>query len=130
MSPQCNFPFGNKCLPDIALLVSDRVTFYVCIGLRQAESEDDNQNGRAGAEPEEWAPAVRSGVDKTSRKCRGQKIAERIALLQHARNDSTSFLRAILESCCSSITIQTTHCNAEKCSAGKELLVGLTKSSS
>jgi hypothetical protein len=127
MSLKCNFAFCNERLPNIALLISNGVTFNVRISFWQAETENDDQNRWAGTEPEERAPAVRSGVDKASRKSSCQKITKSVALLQHAGNDSTCLLRAILESGCSSIAVQTTHCDTEQSSACKELLIVLAE---
>jgi len=127
MSSQSNFSFCNKCLSNISLLISDQFTLVERFRLWQAESEDDNQNWGTGTKPEKWAPSMRSGVDESSCKGCSQKISESITLLQHTGDYTTSFLRAILQSSCGRITIQTTHCNAEQCSACEELLVGLTE---
>jgi len=48
-------------------------------------------------------------------------------LLQHPGNDPTCLLRTILESGCSSIAVQTTHCDTEQGSACKELLIVLAE---
>ena len=58
----------------------------VTIGLRlgEHETEEDDQHGRTGAEPVEWAPAVGCGVDETAGEGCREQVAERVALLQHA----------------------------------------------
>jgi len=124
---QCDFAFSNKCCPDIALFVSDDLAFLVGFGFWQAESKDNDEDGRASTEPEEWTPSVRCGVHKTSCESSRQQVPKSIALLQHSRNQTTSFLWTIFQGCCGSITVQPAHCNSEQCSAGKELFVSLTE---
>lgn len=48
-----DFSFGDEGLGDIVARLTDPLTLLVCLRLRQAETEDDDQKRRAGAEPEE-----------------------------------------------------------------------------
>lgn len=100
----------------------------LCFG--QAKTEDDEQHGRAGSEPEEWPPAVLGGVDETPRECGHEQITKRISLLQQARDDPPSFWGAILQRGSSDVAIQTAHCNAEQGAARQKLLVRRTKTGS
>ena len=67
----------------------------VCFG--QAKTEDDEQDGGASSEPEEWPPTVVSGVDETPCECGHEQITKRIALLEQARDDPPGFWGAILQ---------------------------------
>ena len=46
--------------------------------LREHETEENDKDGRAGTEPEEWAPAMGCGVDEASSKGRRQKVTKSV----------------------------------------------------
>lgn len=70
---------------------------------------------------------MRSGVDKATRKRSDQQVTKGVTLLQHSRDNTTGLWGTILQSSSSNITIQTTHGNTEKRTAGQELFVCLTE---
>ena len=127
MTFQRHFAFSNERPPDISTLVPDELTLLERIGFWQTETEDDEQNRRAGTEPIQRTPAVRRSIDKTPRKCCRQKVPKSVSLLQHTRNNTTCRMRAVLQSRRGGITIQTTHRDTEQRSTGQELLVGLAE---
>jgi hypothetical protein len=88
----------------VGLLFADPLALLIGLGLGQAEAEYDDEDGGAGAEPEEGSPAVADGVDEGAREDGREKIAERIALLQHAGDDTTCRLRAVFKCWMSSVT--------------------------
>jgi len=67
-------PLTRMILPDL-LPLQKRVCFW------EAQTEDDEENGRASAEPEERTPAVGCGVDETAGEDCCQDVAEGVALL-------------------------------------------------
>lgn len=52
------------------------------------------------------------------------------ALLQHTTDESSGFLRAVLEGCGGRVTVQATHGDAKEGSAGEELVVSLAEAGS
>lgn len=105
MLPHSHFTLTDKGARYTGLLMADCHAPLVCLSLWQAQSEYNNQDGRAGAEPVEWTPSMGGGVDKASREGSGQKISKSISLLQHSAHNTTSGLRAILQSGRGSIAI-------------------------
>lgn len=97
------------------------------LGFGQAQTENNEQHRWASAEPKERAPAVWSGVDKTTRKRSDEQVTKGVTLLQHSRDNATGLWGTILQSGSSNVTIQTTHGNTEKSTAGQELFVGRTE---
>lgn len=87
---QSDFSFFEEGIGDVAVGVSDEFSFFEWIGFRHEETGDDEEDGRAGAEPVEWSPAVRRGVDETACEGCGEEVAEGIALLEHATDKTTS----------------------------------------
>ncbi len=81
MLADCNATLLQEGASNVALLISNLDTSLVCLCLRKTQSEDDDQDRRASAEPVKRAPSMGSGVDKSSRKGGRQKITESIALL-------------------------------------------------
>ena len=129
MALQRHLTFRNECPSDISTLISNKHALFKGIGFWKAETENDDQNWRAGAKPEERAPSVRCSVHKTSRKGCGHEISKCVTLLEHTGNDTTSFLRTIFKGCSCGIAVKPTHCNTEQGSAGKKLFVGLAEPS-
>ena len=96
-------------------------------GFRQAETEDDDQDGRAGAKPVQWPPAVGCGVYESAGEGCSQEVPECITLLQHTGDETASCLRAVFEGsrCC--VAVEAAHGDAEEGAAGEELLVGVAE---
>lgn len=67
------------------------------VGLRQEEAPDDDKDGRGGAEPEEAAPAVRGCGYEGPVEDGGEEVADGVALLEEAREDSAGFVGEIFE---------------------------------
>lgn len=68
-----DFAHARVLLPG---LLAKALALAVGYRLGQHESEDDEEDGRAGAEPEQRAPAVRSRVDEAAGKGGTEEIAE------------------------------------------------------
>ena len=71
---------------------------------------------------------MRGGINKTTSKSGGKKVAKGIALLHDARDQTSCSFRAVLKGRCSNVSVQPTHCNAKECTAGQELLISLAES--
>ena len=84
MSLQCNFAFCEECTGEATGGVSDSITFTVDLRLRETKAEDDDQDRRTGAKPEQWSPAVLGSIDQGPREDGGQKVSKSVTLLQHA----------------------------------------------
>lgn len=65
------------------------------------------------------------GVDETAGKGGRKQIPEGIALLQHAGNDTTGSIGAVLKGSGSSIAVEAAHGDTEKRTDGEKLIVGL-----
>lgn len=52
----------------VARLLAQALALEVRVGLGEHETEDDEEEGRAGAEPEQGAPVVAGGVDEAASK--------------------------------------------------------------
>ena len=91
------FALLHEELGRIRLLFADSLALLVGLGLGQAEAEDDDEDGGPGAEPEEGSPAVANGVNEGTREDGREKIAECVALLQHAGDDTTCGFRAVFK---------------------------------
>lgn len=128
MALERNLALGNERPSNVTALCTHQVALNILIGLGEAQPECDEQNGRAGTKPVQWAPAVRCGVDETARERGSQEVAKGIALLQHTRDDATGLLGAVLERGGCGVAVQTAHGNAEEGAAGQELPVGLAES--
>ena len=76
-----NAAFGEESACKVTAGVADGDSVSECSGLRQTETEDDDQDGRTGSEPVQRAPAVRSSIHQTTGKGCGEKVAERVTLL-------------------------------------------------
>lgn len=72
---------------------------------------------------------MRSSIDKTSGKSRGEQIPKRVTLLQEPRNDTACFRRAILQRCSSRVTVQSTHGNSKQGATSQELFICLAETS-
>lgn len=121
--------FGYKSASEATLLVADRLASAECVGFRQTQTEKDYEDGRACTEPKEGPPAVGSGVYKCAGEGCGEEVAERVALLQHARNDTTSSVRTILQCCSCGISVQTPHCYAKQGPDRQKLAIRLGEAS-
>lgn len=66
MPLECDATFGNKCTGRTVLLAADLLTSSECLGFGKAETEEDNEYGRASTEPVQWPPAMRRGIDQGS----------------------------------------------------------------
>lgn len=129
MSPEGDFAFCDKGTCDVTGGLSHGLPFTVHVRFGKAESEDDEQYRRTGGEPVIWSPAVRSGIDKRSRKDGGQEVSKSVTLLQHSGENASRVLRAVFQCRRGRISVQTTHGHAEKCSTGEKLAVVLAKPS-
>jgi hypothetical protein len=78
---QCHFAFFDEHLGCIGFFLSNPLTLEVGVCLGETETEDDDQDWWAGAEPEQWAPSVAYGIDEGACEDRSHKIAEGITLL-------------------------------------------------
>jgi hypothetical protein len=56
--------------------LAETLAFLVCLRLGEHESEDYEEDGGTGAEPEERSPGVGGGVDETSGECGAEKISK------------------------------------------------------
>jgi hypothetical protein len=130
MSLDCDHSFGDESCTNVALLISDYLTFDVCICFWEAETEDNDQDRWASTEPVKRSPSMRSGINETSSKCCGEKVSKSITLLQHPRQKTTSLFRTVFEGCCGCVAIKTTHCDTEQSTTGEELFVGVTEAGS
>ena len=119
--------FGYEGAGYVAALLANGDTVAERLGLRQAEAEEDDQDRGPGAEPEKRPPAVRGGVDEPARKGRGEQVAKCVALLEHAGDETAGRWRTVFDGGCGGVSVQPAHCDAEECSHGEELLVGLAE---
>lgn len=71
----------GSCHPTSHLLTS-RLALTERLGFRETQTEEDDENRRAGGEPVQGSPTVRSRAHETAGECRRQQVAERIALLE------------------------------------------------
>lgn len=128
MPPEGNLALGDErtshttCQAFAHLLATP-----VGMGLGQEISDNDEDDGRASAEPEQGSPTVRRGVDQGATEGGRKQVAKRVALLEHARDHTTGLLWAVFQRRCGDVAIQTAHCNAKEGAAGQELLVCLTE---
>jgi hypothetical protein len=127
MSLKRDLTLRNERSTDITPLRSYQVTLDIGIGLRQTQTENNEQDRRTGTKPVKRTPSVGRSIDETSRKSRREKVAKRITLLQHPGDHTTRLLRTILQRRRSRITVEPTHRNTKQGAAGQELLVGLTE---
>ena len=95
------------------------------LGFREHEAEGDDEDGWAGAEPVEWSPAVGGGVNKAAGEGGREEVAEGVALLQHTRDDSAGFGRAIFEGSGGGVAVDSTHGDPEEGAHSQELFVGV-----
>ena len=63
-----DFAFGQECACDVTLGSSESLPVTVGLCFWQAQTENDDQDWRACSEPEQWTPAVGSGVDEAAGK--------------------------------------------------------------
>ena len=75
--------FRDECLADVAASGAYTLSLDEALGLRQAETEGNEEDRRASAEPEERAPTVLGSVDQATGKGYCQEIAKRITLLKN-----------------------------------------------
>lgn len=127
VSLQRNTTLGDKCTGKTALLLADSLSCTEGIGFGQAKSEEDDENWRTSSKPEKGSPAVRGGVYEATCECSREEITKCVSLLKHSRDDTTSCLGAILQSCGRRITIKSTHGNTEQRADSQELLECLTE---
>jgi hypothetical protein len=122
-----NLSFSDESSSDITTFISNENTLLVGVGLRQAKTEDDDEDRRASTEPEEWPPSMARSVDQSSSESCRKQISKCISLLQYTRDQTTRRLGTILKSSRGSISIETAHGDTEERTAGKELFVGLAE---
>lgn len=126
---QGNFSFRNKRRSNITLCLTDGHSLVKGGSLGQHESEDDDEHRRASTEPEQRAPSMGRGIDKTTSEDCSKKISKGVSLLQHTGDNTSSSWGAILEGSGGCVTVKTTHSNTKERSAAEELLVGLGETS-
>jgi hypothetical protein len=99
MALESNLSLGDESTSDIrASRLTNGYTLAICLCLGKAQSEQDDQNGRACTEPEERAPStVRGVVDKSTGEDYSKKVAKGITLLQHSTNDTASLFRTVFK---------------------------------
>jgi len=56
VSLECNLALIDEGLPDIVSSGADTLALDISIGLRQAQTESNDQNWWTSSEPEEWTP--------------------------------------------------------------------------
>lgn len=131
VSPKRNFPLAQERLrntgPSSLGRPAHRLPLLVRICLGQQEAEDDDQHGRARAEPEERPPPVRGGVDEAPGEGCRQEVAEGVALLEYAGHQPSGLLGEILESGGGCISVQAAHGNAEQGPTSEELAISLAE---
>lgn len=105
MSFQCYLSFFKERAGDMTTGVSNQHSFFEGIGLGHEKTRNDEEDGRAGAEPVEWTPSVGCSVDQAA--CEGcrEEISEGISLLQHSTDQSTGSFWTILESCSGGVSV-------------------------
>ena len=117
-------------LADIALAPARLNLALVRFGLGEEEPPYYEENGRAGAEPEQGAPSVRRGVDEAASKGSREEIAKRVTLLHDATHQAPGLGGEILQRRSCRVAVEPSHGNAEKCTARKELRVGVAEAGS
>ncbi len=105
--------------------LSDTLTLLEGFGFWKAETEDDEQNGRARTKPIQRSPAVASCVHKRPGKDSCKKISEYVSNLQYPREETTSRRRTVFECSGYSVAIHASHGNSEQAAATYELFVGV-----
>ncbi len=79
---------SEEGLGDIATTCARAATGFVALlidlGLWQEETPGNDEDRRAGAEPEQGSPSVGGSINQTAREGGSEKVAERITLLQDA----------------------------------------------
>lgn len=93
------------------------------LGFREADTDEADSNGKSGSDPEDSLPALNGCTDTKVGAC-STYVAERVTLLQDTGHKTTSVGWAILESHCDSVTVHTTHEQAEQTADSQELLEG------
>lgn len=91
--------------------------------LGQAEPPGDEQNRRAGAEPEQWPPAVTGRVDERPRKGGGEEVAQGVAAREEARNDASGLIGTVLEGRGDGVSVYCAHGDAKQGPGCQELAV-------
>lgn len=99
MALESDLSFGDESTSDVrASRLTNGYTFAVCLCLGKAQSEQDDQNGRACTEPEERAPStVRGVVDKSTGEDYREKVAKGVTLLQHTTDNTASLFRTVFK---------------------------------
>jgi hypothetical protein len=91
------FSFFDEYFGGVGFFFADSLALEICVCLGEAETEYDDQDGWAGAEPEQWSPAVADGVDECAREDSGKQVSECVALLEHTGYETASEGRAVFE---------------------------------
>jgi hypothetical protein len=130
MALESDLSFLDKGLANAASMgLAQLLVGFVRLGLVQEEAPDDEDDRRAGAEPEQRPPFVRRGADEATSKGSGEKIAKRVSLLQQTTHQTPGFDGDVLEGCGGGIAVEPSHGNAEESSASKELTIRLGETS-
>lgn len=99
-----------------------------CLG--EEESPDYEEDWRAGTEPKQGTPTVRRSVNEAASKGSREEIAKRVALLHDTTHQTPGLGGEVLQRRSRSIAVEPSHGNAEKCTARKELRVGVAEAGS
>lgn len=91
-----------------------RLPLLVYLRLGEHQTVDNDQDGRACAEPEQRPPAVGRRVHQATGERGGEQVAKGVALLEHTAHKTTGVLREILEGGGGCVAIQTAHGDAEE----------------
>jgi len=89
--------FLHKQGGSVGFLLTQAFAFLVGLRFWQAEAEDDDEDGRASAEPEQGPPPMADCVNEGAREDGGEEVAKRITLLKHTGYNATSGSRAVFE---------------------------------
>jgi hypothetical protein len=130
MPLESNLALLDESLPNIVTSSPNTLTLDIRVSLWQAQSKDDEEDRGTRAEPKERPPSMGSSVDQRAGKDSREQVPKSISLLQHTRNDSPSPFRAVFQRCGCRITVQTSHCDTEKCADREEFVVGLAEACS
>lgn len=125
-----DFTFSDESAGDVLSCFADTLALDESVGLREAETVDDDQDWRAGTEPEKRSPSVRSGVDEATSEDGCEEVSECVSLLEHTRDDSSCGLWTVFKSGRRGVTVQTAHRHTVERTNSEELLVGLAETSS
>lgn len=94
-----HFAFFHEHFRCVGLFFSDALALSVCVGLWEAQAEENNEDWRAGSKPEQRSPFMPDRVDEGTSENGRQEVSKGVSLLKHARYDTTCEWWTIFECC-------------------------------